>query len=269
MEKESTKRRKEQILALLEEKNMVLVEELCQRFDVSKVTIRKDLNELGNQGLLVRTHGGAGKVKETAFERSQEAKEKERIAEKRAIARRAYEELHNNETMILDAGTTTQELAKLICSGSKKNLTVITNAFNIAEELIGCEKSELIFTGGYVRSHILSCVGMYGEDMLKNVCVDRTFLGCNNLSVEHGLTTPNMQECRMKQYMLAAAKKCYVLEDSTKFRTNSLYCVCQVKDLHLIITDDGIGDIYKEKIKERGGPCGCSGSQAIKTTITD
>lgn len=245
--------RKEKILRFVEEKNSVTVDELCELFSVSEVTIRKDLNDLSNAGLLIRTHGGAVKVKETAFEQSQESKEKERIAEKRAIARRAYEEIRDNETMILDAGTTTQELAKRIRAGSKRNLTVITNAFNVARELIGCDKTEIIFVGGSVRSNILSCVGMFGEDMIKNMCVDRAFLGTNNLSVEHGLTTPNMQECRMKQCMMSAGRKNYVLADSSKFRTNSLYCVCKLKDLHLIITDDGVGESYKAKINERGG----------------
>lgn len=245
--------RKEKILYFIEEKNSVTVDELCALFGVSEVTIRKDLNELSNSGLLIRTHGGAVKVKETAFEESQESKAKERIAEKRAIAKRAYEEIKDKETMILDAGTTTQELAKLIRTGTKTNLTIITNAFNIASELIGCDKVELIFVGGSVRNHILSCVGMYGEDMLSSMCVDRTFLGSNNLSVENGLTTPNMQECRMKQCMLNAARKKYVLADSSKFRTNSLYGICKFKDLNLIITDNGIGESYKLKISERGG----------------
>lgn len=245
--------RKEQILAFIEANNSATVEELCELYRVSEVTIRKDLKDLSNAGLVVRTHGGAVKVKETAFEQSQETKEKERLSEKRAIAERAYQEIRDNETMILDAGTTTQELAKLIRVGTKNNLTIITNAFNIAGELIGAEKVELIFCGGYVRSHILSCVGMYGEDMLSSLCVDRTFLGSNNLSAEQGITTPNMQECRMKQYMLNAARKKYVLADSSKFKANSLYCIAKLKDINLIITDDGISQSYIEKIRERGG----------------
>lgn len=253
MDKLFIKERKEKILQFIEEKNMATVEELCDLFQVSEVTIRKDLNDLNNLGLLIRTHGGAVKVKETAFEQSQETKEKERINEKKAIARRAYEDIRDNESLILDAGTTTQELARLICSGNRKNLTVITNAFNIAMELVECDNVELVFTGGNVRSHILSCVGMFGEDMLKSICVDRVFLGSNNLSVEQGLTTPNMQECRMKQCMLNAAKKRYVLVDSGKLRKNSLYCICKVKDLNYIITDEGIGESYKAKIIERGG----------------
>lgn len=245
--------RKDKILKFVEQRNSVTVDELCSMFNVSEVTIRKDLNELSNGGMLIRTHGGAVKVKEAAFEQTQETKEKERILEKQGIARRAYQEINNNETMILDAGTTTQELAKIIRSGNKTNLTVITNAFNIAQELISSEKVKLIFTGGYVRSQILSCVGMFTEDILKNMHVDRVFLGTNNLSVEHGLTTPNMQECRVKQCMLNAARKKYVLVDSSKFRTNSLYSICKFKDLNLIITDTGIGESYIAKINERGG----------------
>lgn len=249
--------RKEKIIKAVEANLSVTVNELCDLFGVSEVTIRKDLNELGNAGLIIRTHGGAVKVKETAFEQSQATKEKERILEKKEIARRAYDEIKEHETIILDAGTTVQELAKLIRNGEKSHLTVITNAFNIANELMDCENVELVFAGGCVRSQILSCVGMFTEDLFGHVVVDRVFLGSNNISAEHGLTTPNMQECRVKQCMLKSARKKYVLADSSKFRTNSLYCICKFKDLNLIITDDGIGKSYMTKITEKGGNVEC------------
>ncbi|MDD3337374.1 MAG: DeoR/GlpR family DNA-binding transcription regulator [Lachnospiraceae bacterium] len=245
--------RKEKIVKFIEDKNAVTVDELCELFNVSEVTVRKDLNELSNAGLIIRTHGGAVKVKETAFEQSQKSKENESVKEKKLIAERAYEEIKDNETMILDAGTTTQELAKKIKSGPKTNLTVITNAFNIANELLGCEKVELIFVGGTVRAQILSCVGMFAEEALKNIHVDRAFLGVNNLSAEHGLTTPNMQECKVKKCMLDAARKKYVLADSSKFKTSSLYCISDFKELNLIITDNGVEESYRKKINERGG----------------
>lgn len=248
-----TKKREKSILDCVEKKNTVTVEELCNMFGVSAVTIRKDLNRLSESGLLMRTHGGAIRLKDTAFEQTQELKAKEKLEEKREIAKYAYSEIQDNETIIIDAGTTTQELAKLIRMGNKRKLTVATNAFNIVEELISCDKTELLFIGGHVRPQILSCVGMYGEDVLNSLCVDRVFLGCNSLSAEQGLTTPNILECRMKQCMLGAAKKKYVLIDSGKIRTNSIYKVCKIKDLDLIITDAGIGRSYMERIIEKGG----------------
>ena len=208
---------------------------------------------MDNAGLLLRTHGGAVKIKETAFEQIQTIKEKERIAQKRAIARRAYEEIKDKETIILDAGSTNHELAKLIKKGERSDLVIITNAFNIANELMHCEKVECIFAGGLIRPQILSCVGLFTEDLFQNVSVDRAFIGTNNISVEHALTTPNMQECRVKQSMLMAARKKYVLADSSKFRTNSLYCVCKFKDLNLIITDDELDESYIAKINGKGG----------------
>lgn len=244
--------RKEKILNFVERNTSVTVRELCDIFQVSEVTIRKDLKELGNEGLLIRTHGGAVKLKETAFEQNQTDKGKERIQEKHRIAKLAYQEIHDSETIILDAGTTTQELAKIIKKGEKK-LTVITNALNIANELLESSNVEVIVAGGYLRKNILSCVGAFTEDIFGNLIADRVFLGINNISVEYGLTTPNMQECKVKQTMLQAARKKYLLVDSSKFKTNSLYRICWFKDFNMIITDDGIDKSYAARIYEKGG----------------
>lgn len=244
--------RKEKILNFVEKHSSVTVKELCDLFHVSEVTIRKDLKELGNEGLLIRTHGGAVKLKETTYEQNQTDKGKERIYEKRKIAQRAYQEINDLETIILDAGTTTQELAKIIRQEDKK-LTVVTNALNIANELIECKNVEVILIGGYLRKNILSCVGGFTEELFGKLIADKVFLGINNISIEYGLTTPNMQECKVKQSMLQAARRKYLLVDSSKFKTNSLYRICGFKDLNMIITDDTIDKSYISKISERDG----------------
>jgi len=246
--------RKERIMKYIDEYASVTVSQLCDLFNVSEVTIRKDLNDMGNEGLLIRTHGGAVKFRETAFEQNQASKENKQILEKQAIAAYVYEnEIKDNETIILDAGTTTQELAKLIRRGERKNLTVITNALNVANELMGNEAYEVIFAGGLIRQNILSSVGMFSEELFNCIVADKAFVGTNSISAENGLTTPNMQECKIKQCMLNASRKRYVLVDSSKFKTNSLYCICKFKDLNMIVTDDGIGKSYISKINEKGG----------------
>lgn len=243
--------RHEKILEVMNQRNKVTVKELSGMFGVSDVTVRKDLNDLCNAGLAVRTHGGAMRRNSTRFELNQDEKALEAYKEKEAIADYAYREICDGETIMLYGGSTVQELAKKIKTVVWKDLTVVTNALNIANELADAEGVSLIFVGGTMRKRILTCVGPMAEEALNQLVVDRAFVSVNCVSLEYGLTAANVAEGCMVRNMLKAGLRKYLLVHSEKFGNNSIYRVCSVDDVQVIITDDELDSEMADQFQER------------------
>lgn len=247
-----TEERKRAILDILQEKTAVSVGELSDLFNVSDVTIRKLLNELDSFGFLKRTRGGAVSLSTSIREFGEKEKEKKNIKEKQAIARIAYDYINDGDTVFLDAGSTTLELVRLIKNGSKRNIVVVTNAINLAVELIEAEDIELILIGGNVRHQIFSCVGSITERAIESLFYDKVFMGANSIDFEHGITTPNIFEAQVKQIMLKSAKEKILLADFSKFNQTSLAKVCPVSTIDLMITDHNLKAENIEQIRDLG-----------------
>lgn len=243
--------RQEKILEVMNQKNKVTVKELSSMFGVSDVTVRKDLNDLCGAGLAVRTHGGAMKRTSTRFELNQEEKAREAYKEKEAIAGYAFREICDGETIMLYGGSTVQELARKIKTVAWKDLTVVTNALNIANELADAEGVSLLFVGGTMRKRILTCVGPMAEEALNQLVVDRSFVSVNCVSLEYGLTAANITEGCTVRSMLQAGLRKYLLVHSGKFENNSIYRICGVDDVQVIITDDQLDPELAERYEER------------------
>ncbi|TCL71632.1 DeoR family transcriptional regulator [Hydrogenispora ethanolica] len=244
--------RKRAILDILQEKPAVSVGELSDIFNVSDVTIRKVLKELDGFGYLKRTRGGAVSLSNSMREFEEKEKEKRNIREKKAIARCAYDYIRDGDTAFFDAGSTTLELIRLIKNGNKRNIVVVTNAINLAVEMIDAEDIELILIGGNVRHRILSCVGGITEKAIEGLFFDKVFLGTNSFDIEHGITTPNIYEAQVKQCMLRSAKQKILLTDSSKFHETSLAKVCPVTSIDLMITDWNAPPEYVQQLRELG-----------------
>jgi len=239
------------ILSLVEQKSVVTVQELSRLLDTSEVSVRKILNELDDQGLLKRTRGGAVNIS-TVREYEEKEKEKKNINEKRAIAKKAYEYIADSDAVFIDAGSTTLELVKEIKKGNKRNIVVITNALNVAFELLDADDIELIFVGGNVRHKIMSCVGGFAENTINSLCVDKAFIGCNSISVEKGITTPNVYEAQVKQCVIKAARETILITDSSKFGHVSMVRVSPIQNITRLITDNNISQRLKEQIEATG-----------------
>lgn len=227
------------ILSILEKKAVVTVPELSEALNTSEVTVRKMLNSMDEQGLLRRTRGGAVNIS-TICEFEEKEKEKKNIEEKKAIAKKAYSLIQNSDTVFIDAGSTTLELVKEIKNGTKRDIVVITNALNIAFELLDADDIELVFIGGNVRHKIMSCVGGFAESAIRSLCIDKAFLGCNSVTVETGVTTPNLYEAQVKQCVLQSANESILLTDSTKFGHTSMARISPLKNFTRLITDKNI-----------------------------
>ncbi len=242
--------RRRAILELLQRERRVLVADLAQRFRTSQVTIRKDLEALHLRGLIQRTHGGALPAHDGALE-DRSLREKERLhrKEKVRIAAAAARLVSEGQVVILDSGTTTTEIARAL--RNLQNLTVITNAVNIAAELAS-SPVEVILTGGVVRKNSFSLVGPIAEETLRGLSADILFLGVDGFDVRHGLTTPNLAEASVNRTMIDIAKRTVAVCDSSKFGRRSLSLIAPPGRLQQVITDKGVPKSEADALRKLG-----------------
>jgi len=242
--------RRRAILELLTHEGRVLVKDLAPRFSTSQVTIRKDLEVLHGRGLLHRTHGGALPVPMGALlDPSLREKEKLHRKEKQRIGAAAAQLVKEGESVILDSGTTTTAVARALRDSA--NLTVITNAVNIAAELAG-RSIEVILTGGLLRENSFSLVGPLAEETLRRLSADIFFLGVDGFDVHFGLTTPNLLEAKVNRVMVEIAKRVVVVCDSSKFGRRSLSLIAPTSAVHQTITDNRIQKSDLHALEEAG-----------------
>ncbi|SCY33435.1 DeoR/GlpR family DNA-binding transcription regulator [Alkaliphilus peptidifermentans] len=236
--------RKANILRILERNYRIQVNDLTEELKVSESTIRRDLQDLEQEGLLKRTHGGAVKLENTSFEPTMDEKEQVNIAAKAEIGKRAAALIEDNDTVILDAGSTTLQIAKNIKS---KNVTVLTNSILIALELSKNNDVEVVVTGGYIRKEIVSLVGPITDKIIKSFRVDKAFIGANSITIEDGYTTPNIDEAHTKSIMIKSSKEVYIVADNSKFGKVSFSKIADANEVDGIITDNGIEQHLIEK----------------------
>jgi DeoR family transcriptional regulator, aga operon transcriptional repressor len=242
--------RRRAILEILNREGRVLVLDLAKRFTTSQVTIRKDLEDLHAHGLIHRTHGGALPAREGALE-DPTLREKEKLhrKEKLRIAEAAARLVQEGQVVILDSGTTTTAIARAL--RHFQNLTIVTNAVNIAAELSGTAV-EVILTGGTLRKNSFSLVGPIAEETLHRLNADLLFLGVDGFDVQYGLSTPNLLEAKVNRVMVEVAKRTVAACDSSKFGRRSLSLIAPPQALHEVITDRGAPKSDVKMLKKVG-----------------
>lgn len=228
--------RKKEILDLLEKQNKVFVPDLCDFFNVSPATIRTDLRILDNEGLLKRTHGGAVKLSKATYEPTSDFKLSQKSEEKKEIAEYAIQLIENSDTIALDTGTTTLELAKLL--PSKHGLTVITNDIAIATFLEQNSDAKVIMLGGIIRRGFNCTAGSFAAKMMQPFNVDKAFIASNAFSFESGFSTPSTEQAEVKRAMIHSAAKVNMLIDSSKFNCIAFYRFAELEDIDQLITDN-------------------------------
>ncbi|MCF7929311.1 MAG: DeoR/GlpR family DNA-binding transcription regulator [Spirochaetales bacterium] len=227
--------RKIAIVEYVENTGSVTISDLCRRFDVSPATIRNDLRELERQARLIRTHGGAMRRHRTGYETRLENRTIEQVEKKQIIANLALECVESGDTILLDVGTTTYELATVL--GSFNNLQIVTNDLKIA--YLADEYPNVLFTvlGGQVRSGYHSMVGSSVLRELEDFAVDRAFMGTNAFEIGYGASTPDPGQAEVKKKMLKIATKNYLLCDSTKIGGRSFVRFATMEELDVLVTD--------------------------------
>jgi DeoR family transcriptional regulator of aga operon len=229
--------RRRRVLALVDKEERATVAQLVERFGVSAVTIRLDLDALSRAGALVRSHGGAVRRADGLADLPIGVKQVLHHAEKVKIGERAAEMVRPGEIVILDSGTTTVEVARRIRVLGIKPLTVITNALNVASELAALPQCRIIMLGGILRPTSLSLVGPHAEQTLKDLNADRLFMGVDGLDPAVGLTTPDVLEAQLNAMMIRVSREVIVVADSSKFNQRSLSLIAKVESVHTVVTD--------------------------------
>lgn len=242
------KPRRDRILEMIQEDGNVKVVNLSKIFKVSEVTIRQDLEKLEQDGYIVREHGGAYLKSISAQVRSFSLQHRENMDLKMLIARKAAEFINDGDTIILDSGTTITELAKNLAT--RKDLTVITNALNIAT-MLGSEPAiNIIMTGGEFKAPTLSLTGEKAAAFFNNLHVDKLFLATAGISLKAGLTYPSISDLVVKKAMIDAADTVYLLADSTKIGKSSLASLGALSLVNYLVTDNGLQDKHRQLFKE-------------------
>ena len=228
--------RLQELLNQINAQGRVRVNDLCKQFNVTPATIRKDLSQLEQAGLLRRVHGGAISLAESAgMELTTQEKAGIHAGKKQEIAKRACKFVRPGRVIAIDTGTTTMELAKLICN--IPDLTVVTNDLAIAMHLEKNADHNLIFLGGTVRKGFHCTVGNRVLEMLDELHIDTLFLGTNAVDPQWGLSTPNLETADVKSKMIQNSRQVILLADSSKIGRSSLARFAQLEQVDVLITD--------------------------------
>jgi DeoR family transcriptional regulator of aga operon len=242
--------RRQHVLALIQKEGRVLVSELSDALGISRITIRKDLDHLEARGLLQRSHGGALAPQGGALaDPSLQEKESHRLREKQRIAEAAVGLVKDGQCILLDSGTTTTAIARALRGLS--NLTIVTNAVNIAGEL-AATNFDVLLTGGMLRKNSFSLVGPLAEDMLREIHADILFLGVDGFDPTIGITTPNVLESRVNRIMVQASTRVVAVCDSSKFNHRSLALIVPPSSIHTVITDTDISPKDADLLRNAG-----------------
>lgn len=234
----------------LKSEGAVSVAALAEEMGVSVVTVRKDLQLLEEQGLLLRSHGGASLPSAFVNDRPIAEKKDVKAEEKKRIAQVAAALLQPDEAIIIGSGTTVNAFARALPTSFRG--TVLTAALNVAVALTAHPALELMLLGGMVRKSAASAVGPYAEDMLRHFACSRLFLSVDGISPDFGLTTSNMMEAHLNAQMCRTAQQVVVLADASKFGKKGFGRICGLSDVDLIITDSALPGQYKEAVEAAG-----------------
>ena len=237
--------RQQAILTLLQQQKRVSVSDLGNCFGVSAVTIRSDLSELEQRGLLTRTHGGAV-LPEPAFAQRRLA----RREEKQRIGAAAAALVHDGEAIALDASTSALAVAEQI--KKRRELTVITSGLMTAIELADAPGVSVVMPGGILRSEAFSLVGRMGHDMLAELNISKGFFGARGLTVDEGLTDVDNLEVQMKRALVAACKEVIAVVDSSKWGHVAVGSFAPTERLRRVITDEGAPAAMVKALRDRG-----------------
>jgi len=228
--------RRRLIREMVESKGSVTVDELAESFGISKVSIRSDLRLLDSMGVLVRSRGGALVIRDDD-DLPITVKENLHRAQKIRIAEEAVKQIEDGETIILDSGSTTAEIAKQIRGLKLNSINVITNALNVAVLLANTSHVNLIMLGGVLRNNSFSLSGPQAERALEGLYADRLFLGVDSIDPEIGLMTPHLLEAQLNAKMIQISRKVIAVADSSKLMRRNLSVIARMDQINTLITD--------------------------------
>lgn len=242
--------RRMKILEWLQEEGTARVRELAEAFEVTEVTVRQDLEKLEAEGQVVREHGGAHLRSFTQQVQSMALHHQVNMDAKRRIGRVAASMIENGETIILDSGSTTTEIAANL--SDREGLTVITNALNIALNLGALPNVDIHMPGGHFKAPTLSLSGERSAAYFQGLFAQKVFLATAGFSIEAGLTFPSLSDIPVKRAMIDAGGDVILVADSSKIGRRSFTSLGGVDLIKTLITDEGITDKDRKDLEAAG-----------------
>lgn len=242
--------RKNEILAILQKEQRVLVSELSQRYDVTDETIRRDLEKLESEGYVKRTYGGAVLNKNISMDMPLRIREKTNRREKQVIARLAARLVEEGDSIMLDSSSTSLMIARELKEMNK--LTVVTNSVEVLIEFAGHDGIQVISTGGTLRDSSLSLVGTAAQKVLHGYNVDKAIVSCKGIDMEKGVTDSSDVEADVKNAMRSCAKRTILAVDSSKFGQVSFVRFMELGQGDMLVTDRLPDGGWLQFLEERG-----------------
>ena len=244
--------RRRLIVELVQRQGRATVEELAARFHISPVTIRSDLEALTRNAAIMRSHGGAVPMPPGTADAPPSFKEAHRHAQKRRIGHAAAKLVEDGETIILDSGSTTIEIARALRQRKWNELTVVTNGLQIALELSAVPSIRVMMLGGLLRSSSHSLAGPGAEHTLSQLSADRLFLGVDGIIPGIGVTTHDPQEASLNALMIRVSRKVVGVFDASKFGQRSLSVIAPITALNVAITEKNANAEYVQAMTDSG-----------------
>jgi DeoR family transcriptional regulator of aga operon len=248
----NTSQRRLQISELVRQNGSVQVTTLAQQFDVSMQTVRKDLRYLAERGVMARAYGGAIDSKlvgGSPAEPLYEVKRTAHLEEKRRVGRRAAAMVKAGDTIAIDSGTTSVQLAEAL---PNIEATVVTNDFGVLVALAPKSNIHIVMLGGELRRKNMAFYGGLSVEALDALHVDWLFLGVDGFDLERGITTHHEPEARLNRKMAEAARSIVAITDSSKFGKICLHSIISIAELDTLITDTGVPDEIRQASESFG-----------------
>lgn len=241
--------RHQEILRLLSERGTLSIPELAGLFEVSDMTIRRDLNQLAAEGMLVRTRGGAAAPASGSFEPPFALRERTRSHAKQQIAAAAAEQVLDGQTILLDGGSTGLAIAQALMG---RSLTVCALNVRIAQLLSSESSMRVMVPGGTIRPGEFSLVGAEATEMLSHFRFDLYLMTASGLSVDAGITEWNDEDAAVKRAALGSARRTVLVADSGKFGAEAFVRVCPLSRIDQLVTDDALGQEHRRELAAAG-----------------
>jgi DeoR/GlpR family transcriptional regulator of sugar metabolism len=236
--------RRTQLLELIRQRGFASLQALAQQLEVSESTVRRDLDFLESSGVAQRTHGGAFYTGPSPKLAHFDQRQSFNWDKKRRIAASASRLIDDNDTILLDGGSTTYELAQLLVG---RPLQVVTNSLPVANLFTSSGSADLVLIGGYVHAKTGVSLGPYAYQMLAGLNVRRAVLSVAGAS-ERGFYNSNLLLVETERAMMHAADEVIVVADSTKFGRTSLAHLCDLTDIDILVTDDELPAAWRERL---------------------
>ncbi|MCM3289541.1 DeoR/GlpR family DNA-binding transcription regulator [Paenibacillus sp. MER 180] len=241
--------RKAKIKDIIQEEKSVTVAKLTSLFQVTEETIRRDLKQLEEEGVLTRTYGGAYIPDGVQNDINFQLREHIHVDGKKRIAAQCAQFISNGDSIFLDASTTSLYIAQQI---QEQRLTVVTNSIKIINVLMDSPQVHLVVIGGGISSSSMSALGRNAEMNMKSYFFDMAFISGRSVSIQHGLTDSNEQQAEVRRIAAERANKVYLAADYTKFDRTSFASICDLDQIHTIVTDQRLDETWHEVTSTKG-----------------